>query len=250
MVKTTPAINRPAGGIAPIATLDLVAATIERLNQRRGGVPGIGVLHGPAGWGKTFATNSIAVESRAYYVQMRSAWSAKVMLEKILYEMGVKHGRATKSGLLDLVCEQLSASRRTLIIDEFDYCAKSDALIELTRDIYEGSQGSLLLVGEELLPKKLEQWERFHSRVLTWAPAQPVSVSDAGKLASIYAPDLAIANDVLSHLVELSRGSVRRVCVNLVSIHEHCMTRGMADFERSDLDSIALYTGRAPERRV
>lgn len=250
MTKNPDSINRPLGSIAPIATLDLVSATIERLDRRRSGVPGIGVLYGPSGWGKTFATNSIAVESRAYYVQMRSAWRSKTMLEKILYEMGVKHGSASKSTLLDMVCEQLSASRRTLIIDEFDYCAKSDTLVELTRDIYEGSQGSLLLVGEELLPKKLEQWERFHSRVLTWAPAQPVTVSDAAKLASIYCPDVTLSGDVHTHLVDLAKGSVRRVCVNLTAIHEHCLTCGLAEVGLPELRGIALYTGRAPERRV
>lgn len=242
--------NRPKGGTASIATLDLVVATIERLNQRRNGVPGLGVVYGPAGWGKTFATNAIAIESRAYYVQMRSAWRTKTMLEKILYEMGVKHGRETNAGLLDIVCEQLSTSRRPLIIDEFDYCVKSDALVELTRDIYEGSQGSILLVGEELLPKKLEQWERFHSRVLTWAPAQAVSVGDARKLSPIYAPDIAISDDVLIHLVDLSKGSVRRVCVNLVTIYEHCITHGLLEFGTSELDAVTLYTGRAPERRL
>jgi hypothetical protein len=45
---------RPVGGIAAIATLDVVQATLEQLATRRQGVPGIGVLYGPSGWGKTF----------------------------------------------------------------------------------------------------------------------------------------------------------------------------------------------------
>lgn len=239
-----------AAGVARIASLDLVSATLERLDTRRSGLPGMGVLHGPAGWGKTFAANVLAIENRAYYVQMRSAWRSKSLLEKILFEMGVKHGRATVPALLDLVCEQLSASRRTLILDEFDYATKSDNLIELTRDIYEGSQGSILLVGEELLPRKLEKWERFHSRVLTWAPIQPVTVDDAGLLASIYAPELQIDRAVFERLVDLAAGSVRRVSVNLTRIHEHSLTYAMERFGVADLDSMSVYTGRAPDRRA
>lgn len=244
------ATPRPAGGVAQIGTLDLVSATLERLDSRRSGLPGIAVLYGPAGWGKTFATNVLAVENRAYYVQMRSAWRSKTLLEKVLFEMGVKHTRSTVPVLLDLVCEQLSASRRTLILDEFDYATKSDSLIELARDIYEGSQGSLLLVGEELLPKKLERWERFHSRVLTWAPAQRVTADDAGKLAEIYAPGLPIERDVLQRLVELSNGSVRRVSVNLTQLHEHSMTYGLDSIGLAELDGVEIYTGRSPERRL
>lgn len=142
------------------------------------------------------------------------------MLEKILFEMSIKHGRHNSATLLDLVCEQLARSARPLIIDEFDHCAKSDTLVELTRDIYEGSGGALLLVGEELLPRKLERWEQFYSRVLTWAPAQAVTVADATQLVPLYAPSLRVAQEVLAHLVHLSRGSVRRVCVNLAALHE------------------------------
>lgn len=236
--------------VAPIATLDLVATTLTRLAQRCSGVPGIGVLYGPAGWGKTFATNALALESRAYYVSMRSAWRTKTMLEKILFEMGIAHGRHTNAALLDLVCEQLSRSGRALIIDEFDYCTKSDTLVELTCDLYEGSHGALLLVGEELLPRKLERWERFHSRVLTWAPAPPVTLADAIALSPLYAPGVRLAPDVLSHLVELARGSVRRVCVNLVALREYAMTYGLAEVSIEDIKGVPLYTGRAPTRRA
>lgn len=241
---------RPTGGVAAIATLDMVAATLERLSTRRLGVPGIGVLYGPSGWGKTFSTNTLANESRAYYVQMLSAWRSKDLLEKILAEMGVAHGKSTVSKLLDLVTQQLSASRRTLILDEFDHAAKSDKLVELTRDIYEGSQGSLLLVGEELLPRKLEAWERFHSRVSTWAPAQRVSVEDAIKLAPIYSPGIGIADDVLAKLVTLSKGSVRRVVNCLTAIHEHCQLYALDEVNAPAMATIALPSDRAPERRV
>jgi len=244
------AMQRPVGGIANIATLDMVAATLERLNNRRLGVPGIGVLYGPSGWGKTFSTNALANESRAYYVQMLSAWRSKDLLEKILSEMGIAHGKATVSKLLDMVTQQLSASRRTLIIDEFDHATKNDKLVELTRDIYEGSQGSLLLVGEELLPRKLEHWERFHSRVSTWAPAQKVSMDDAIKLAPIYCPGVAIAADALNKLVINAKGSVRRVVNYLTVIHEHSQIYAMDEVTLPALASIALPTDRAPERRV
>lgn len=241
---------RPTGGVASIATLDLVGATLERLSNRRLGVAGIGVLYGPSGWGKTFSTNTLAIENRAYYVQMLSAWRSKDLLEKILSEMGIAHEKATVSKLLDMVTRNLSATRRTLILDEFDHAAKSDKLVELTRDIYEGSQGSLLLVGEELLPCKLEAWERFHSRVSTWAPAQAVSIDDTVKLAPIYCPGIGIDDDVLAKLVTLSKGSVRRVVNCLTAIHEHCQTYAIDEVTAPSMAGIALPSDRAPKRRV
>lgn len=256
-----PATNRPTGGVASIATLDMVAATLERLSNRRFGVPGIGVLYGPSGWGKTFSTNTLANESRAYYVQMSSTWKASDFLCKILKEMDVAYLTKKKSGewtstipsitkLLDMVAAQLSASRRTLIIDEFDHAAKSDKLVELTRDIYENSQGSMLLVGEELLPRKLEAWERFHSRVSSWAPAQKVSLEDGAKLAPIYCPGITVSEDALEKLTAFSTGSVRNVVKSLNAIYEHCQLYALDEVNAQALNSIALPSNRAPDRRI
>ena len=238
-----------AGGVASIATLDLVATVLEKLNDRHGDLPGLGVLHGPAGWGKSFCANTIANQTRGYFVQMRSAWRGKTLLEKVLIEMGIKP-KGTIPQLLDAVCEQLALSGRPLLIDEFDHCAKSDALIELVRDIYEGSRAAILLIGEEGLPRTLERWERFHSRVLAWAPAQPVSVADAEKLSDIYCPGIEVGGDLVAHLVKIAKGSVRRVCVNFTLINDHCLTQGEDGMDLAGWGDKAFYTGKSPERRV
>ncbi|BAK76462.1 DNA transposition protein [Pseudogulbenkiania sp. NH8B] len=235
--------------IAPIANLDLVAVVMEKLVHRQDGLPGLAVYYGPSGWGKTTATVAVANRSRAYYVQMRSSWTRKDLLEKILFEMGIKPaGRTTL--LLDQICEQLAASRRPLILDEFDYAADKHAMVELVRDIYEGSQSSLLLVGEELLPNKLKKYERFHGRVLSWVPAAPVNLDDVRKLAAIYCPEVALADDLLNHLVALSHGSVRRVSVNLVNVHDAALIEGWDSVDRAQWGERALYTGDAPKRRA
>ena len=235
--------------IAQIHNLSLVRTAAERLAGRTAGLPGMAALYGPAGYGKTTAALAIANENRAYFVQMRSAWGRKALLEKILLEMGAKpHG--TIPQMLDQVCEQLATSNRMLMIDEFDYCTRNDGLIELVRDIYEGSQATLLLLGEELLPQKLKRWERFHSRILSWIPAQPVSLQDAAALAPIYCPGVHVANDLLEHLVKMAGGSVRRVSVNLAAVYEAAAVEGWELVSRSLWGDRQIYTGEAPRRAV
>lgn len=235
--------------IAQIHNLELVRTAAERLSSRTAGLPGMAVLYGPAGYGKTTAALAIANENRAYFVQMRSAWGRKALLEKILLEMGAKpHG--TIPQMLDQVCEQLATSGRMLMIDEFDYCGRTDGLIELVRDIYEGSQATLLLLGEEMLPQKLKKWERFHSRILSWIPAQPVSINDAAELAPIYCPGVHVASDLLAHLVKLSGGSVRRVSVNLAAVFEAAAVEGWDAVTRATWGDRQIYTGEAPRRGV
>lgn len=233
--------------IAQIHNLSLARTAAERLAGRTAGLPGMAALYGPAGYGKTTAALAIANENRSYFVQMRSAWGRKALLEKILLEMGAKP-LGTIPQMLDQVCEQLATSGRMLMIDEFDYCTRNDGLIELIRDIYEGSQATLLLLGEELLPKKLKRWERFHSRILSWIPAQPVSLNDASVLAPIYCPGVTVAADLLEHLVRESSGSVRRVCVNLSAIAEEAGIEGWDVVDRKTWGNRQIYTGEAPRR--
>lgn len=245
MTKHTPMVNR----VANIANLDLVAVAAEKLLSRVDSLPGIGVMYGEAGRGKTIACSALANQARGYYVQMRSAWNRKAFLEKILFEMGIKPA-GTIPYLLDQICEQIAASRRPLIIDEFDFCLRTDAMVELVRDIYEGSQGTLLLIGEEQLPQKLKRWERFHSRVMAWIPALPASMDDARKLAPVYSPQVEIADDLLARVVELAHGSVRRVCVNLTRIHEEAMLMAESNMTLVKWGDRDLYTGDAPKRRA
>ena len=223
--------------IANINNLSLVAIAMERLMNRPDGLPGLGVLYGPSGYGKTTATVAVANSTQAYYVQLRSAWSKKTLLEKICFEMGIPAAKTTAANL-DVICEQLAASQRPLILDEADYLVAKAGMVELVRDIYEGSQSPIMLVGEEMLPNKLKKYERFHGRVLNWLPAQPVSAEDAALLA---------------HIVDIAHGSVRRVTVNLVNLAEAAAVAGVDTLDMAALKRLPgfeFYRGESPKRGV
>ena len=237
--------------IAKITNIALANAAMAQLVNRQDGLPGLGVLYGPSGYGKTTATVAVAHQTRAYYVQLRSAWTRKTFMEKVCVELGVEKGRNTAE-CLDNICARLAASQRPLIIDEADYLVTRSGMVELVRDIYEGSQSPVLLVGEELMPNKLKRYERFHGRVLAWIPAQPVSKADAQALAQVYAPTVNLADEVIDKLLAASHGSVRRVSVNLVNLAELADTQGCDEITLSTLKEAKgfdFYSGEAPARR-
>lgn len=250
---------------ANIHNLTLVRSALEELDGRAAGLPSLGVLYGPAGYGKTTALLALANATRAYYVQMRSVWNAKALMQKLLIEMGlptkvvrVRKGKGfggetafgrdlTVAEMLDAVGEQLAKSRRPLIIDEFDYCVSGGGMVELVRDLHEISQAPIVLAGEEHLPLKLKRWERFHGRVLAWIACAPVSLDDARELAPIYCA-AACADDFLGHLVKLSGGSVRRVCVNLSRADQAATENGWKKIDLKTWGDRPVYTGAHTKR--
>lgn len=235
-------------GVADTANLGLCDVALERAIDRTGSLPGMVCLYGPSGFGKSVAATHVACRRRAYYVQAKSVWTKKHTLTAILHEMGMQKAR-TIPEMLDQAAEELAVSGRPLIIDEMDHLVDKNA-VELIRDLYESSQAPILLIGEEQIPNKLKKWERFHGRVLSWVPAQPVTVEDAIKLVPLYAPAVDVAEDLLSHLVDISGGSVRRVAVNLELINDTAGASGASRIDRAAWGRRELYTGEAPKRRL
>jgi hypothetical protein len=233
------------GASANTSNMNLTAIAVERLMGRAQGLPGIGCLYGPAGWGKTYAALEAANVYRAFYVQATAFWTKKWMLQDLCRAVGIPAAGTVRDMVMDLSQNLL----RPVIIDEFDYCIQK-GLVEVVRSLYEMSQGAFLIIGEEGVANALRRSERFHSRILSWIPAAPVNLNDARALRPIYAPDVEVADDLLEHLVTLAHGSVRRVVVNLDTIHEEALVQGWQRVDRALWGNRPLYTGDAPKRRV
>lgn len=246
-LSVVPSVSAPISGVAPLRNISALSALITKTQQRASHLPGLATFSGPSGFGKSFAAAYAAGQHRAYYVEARSGWTRKAMVLAILRQQGIVPAR-TITECVDQVAEQLALSRRPLIIDEFDHVVARN-LVELVRDIYEQSQASIVLIGEEFLPQKLQRWERFHGRVLDWMQAAPCSLPDAQALARLYCPDTTIADDLLQRLVNEANGSCRRVCVNLDQIAMVARGAGLGTITLADWGSRPLHTGKPPATR-
>ena len=240
----------PVNGIAQLRNVALCYQAVTATQNAHQYTPKLAVLYGRSGDGKSLATVFVAIRAGAYRVQVQSCWTKKYLLEMILKERGIPPEK-TVPHMVDQVARQLSLSRRPLIIDEFDHLVTGSKL-ELVRDIYDASQSTILLVGEELLPRKLEKWERFHGRVLNWVQAAPCNEEDARLLLPIYAPNLTVADEVLTQMVQAVRGSTRRVATNLSRLRELAVNEDEAYLDMTMLTALgfAFATGDSPKPRA
>lgn len=232
---------------AALSIVMLVMASLQRITERRMHLPGMAVLYGFSGLGKSTAAAFVANKMRAYYVECKSVWTKKALLENILKVMGITP-QATVTCMLDQVCEQLARSGRPLIIDEMDHIVEK-AAVEIVRDIYEGSKAPILLIGEERLPAKLTKWERFHGRIMEWTAAPHADINDARILAAFYCANIEIGDDLLELIHAKSKGSVRRIATNLELVKDEAASQGIKEIGLKQWGKRQLYTGEAPQPR-
>lgn len=243
MTQTAPTFNN----VAPLANVVRLTTLAVRLQNRAHGLPGIGCFFGPPGLSKTtagiFATNSMG----ACHIQALPFGGIKGLLTMIVTELGERPKRQV-ADLFSQAAEKLQRTGRILIIDEADQVL-TDRTIEMLRLLHDTTEVPLILMGEELLPQKLKQWERVHSRILSHVAAEPCTLEDVGFLAPIYAPAVAIDADLRAAVLEASRGSIRNASTNLAYLAEFASGKGVSRLNRADWGQRPFHTGEAPSAR-
>jgi len=235
---------------AALSVVSIARGLMATAQNREKGTPGFVALSGPTGFGKSTACAYLANKHGAYYVECKSVWSKKALLENTIYAIfGRAYAKATTvSGMLDQISEQLAKSGRPLIIDEFDYLVEK-AAVQIVRDIYESSKAAIMLVGEENMPAKLLKWERFHGRVLDWAVAPAADMDDVRTLSGFYSSGITIQDDLLEHIHSKAKGSVRRITINLVRVRQEAIYQGLSAISLKEWGKKELFTGEAPQPR-
>ncbi|OBY60431.1 AAA family ATPase [Pseudomonas sp. AU12215] len=230
--------------IAPLTNVGLLSSAIDRALQRPLGLPGLVVMFGASGLGKSVSAAVAANRHRAYYVECRDAWTKKAFLLAILREMGLVPSR-TLSEMVDQVAEQLTLSGRPLLVDDAQYLLDK-AVANVITDLHNASQGTIVLIGEKGVPASLAKLERLHNRVLEWVPAQPATLDDLRTLAETAYPGLEIEDELLDDLRRNVRGSLRRAAVNLYRINSEAQAHGVKSFGMELWGNRGWFTGEAP----
>lgn len=233
--------------VAPLANVARLQELITRCTGRAHGLPGMGTFYGRAGLGKTtagvYATNRLD----AVHVEALPFGGVRKLLDMIVSELGLRPTR-TVPQLFDQAAEHLARSGRPLLIDEADHIL-SDKLIETVRRLHDVTGVAVILMGEELLPTRLERWERVHSRMLSWVGAEAATINDVGHLIPIYAAGIEIEEDLRIRVLQASRGSIRNVSTNLAAIREFAAVYDLNRIGSDRWGDRPFHTGDAPAPR-
>ena len=223
--------NLPVKPGRSFAALENVRGCMELVNElidRPPNTDGIGVMYGPSGYGKTEAAKFARNRTRGIKVDVYESWNRRTFVQAILSEAGYPNARGTVAELTKHAIMVLGEDpRRPLIVDEAD-TAYTKGFLGIVRELHDISKVAVLLVGEELFPKRLMSIERLHGRVRGEFPAQPASPADCRKLADLFLVGAEI-DDALLDLVRVkAEGRARRVVGTMHKMTEFARNTGIA----------------------
>ncbi|MGW9946960.1 hypothetical protein J2W92_002297 [Rhizobium leguminosarum] len=237
-----------AGEAAPIKNVAACLSLVRALQNRHPLQPNLGVFAGFSGYGKSVAALYAQNKTDAAYVEVSDTWTRKKLLSSILSELGQHRANGTLSDMEDEIIGILARDpKRPLLIDEADKLVDKN-MIELVRMIAKKSNVPVLLIGEELFPKKLEHVDRFRDLVLVMGYAQPCDLDDTRTLAKAFYPSIHIADELLDLARSKGEGRVRRIGNTLHSIAGFAMLRGMSDINLNQYEGL-FSEGKLPSRR-
>ena len=241
-------IEPQAPAVAQLTNMALAMRTYLDCAEAEPGLPRIGLLYGPSGYGKSVSMAFVAQRTGAAYIEAKAVWTIRSLLEALAEELGISVPGRTAPKIFEQLVDHLNRDPRPLILDEMDYLVKKQH-VEIIRDIHDATRIPILLVGEEALPTKLQAWERFHNRILKATPAQPATLDDARKLRDHYCPRVAIADDLLQRMVPACRGVTRRIVVSLKEAERQALEHGAGEIDLAWWGDRPFQTGEAPIRR-
>lgn len=202
------------GQWAALGNMTRALDTMNAAIQAPEGAPRMCVYFGESGVGKTVAAAYVTALTNAAYILARSVWTRRAFLEAVAAELGIARLEKTATRLMDQIIEQLQAHPRPLLIDEMDHLARNQ-ITEVIRDIYDATDIPVMMIGEEKLPAKLKEWQRFDNRLIAINQAMPASIDDGRLLRDCYCRQVRVADDLVDYFTERCDGITRRVIVNL-----------------------------------
>lgn len=183
---------------ARTANVNNFLVAMEKLQKRDEGVPGMALIYGEPGLGKSRTAIWWCLKNDGAFVRSKKLMTGYWLLEEVVSELGEAPMRRT-SDLFRQVVDQLLSRPRPLMIDEADYLCYDSRVIETLRDIHDITNAPVIFIGMDMADKKLRRYRHLYDRF-----------SEIVKFADLTAADVRIIADELCE-VKLSDDAVEYV---------------------------------------
>jgi DNA transposition AAA+ family ATPase len=224
-----------------VAALQLA---FEALDGRDRAVPGMGLVYGDTGAGKTTAVTWMVNRTRGVYVRANSGWTPSSMLARVMQELGGAPLQR-RAAMLDFIAEQLAMQTRPLFVDEGDYLLRDTSMLESLRDVHDLSGMPVVIVGMSGIQAKIIHKPQLAGRISHWVEFLPSDLEDARTLAKEVC-EVTLDDELLASVHREAKGSVRLMVVGMARIEALAKANGWKHVDADQWGSRPLFLGNRP----
>jgi len=203
--------------LAVVSNVTKLRAAYDSLAARGRGVPGMALVHGFTGAGKTTAIAWLVNQVQGLYVRAASTWTPASMLGEMLIELGLTPSHRGSAAMMKTVADRIAATGRALFVDEADYLFSQSKMLDSLRDIHDVSGSPVVLIGMEGIESRAAGRKQLARRISQWVEFLPADREDTRTLAHTVC-EVELADDLLQELHEQTNGSVGLMVVGMARI--------------------------------
>lgn len=198
--------------------------------------PGLMVVEGQSGRGKSMAADNWYTIHGGYFFRVWESMTQHAFLQELAFEICRTRPRGSHA-CKRMIIEKLREDPKAIIIDEADRLHLKR--MEDLRDINDGTGSVIVLVGEDGLMSKLSEEKRLYSRVseqVLFGDVQPGDIIMYGAQMA----ELMISTDAAALLAKKSDGSFRMVHNYMLRMMDYAKANKLTAIEESHVEDLKL----------
>lgn len=212
--------------LAVVKNIERLQDAFGSLESRHLELPGMALIYGYTGAGKTFAITHMMARVRGVFVRSWATWTPNTMMAAITRELG---GEPTRNiaPMIDFVVRQLVTQNRPLFVDEVNYIDASSQMMHLLRDLHDTTGVPVVMISEENTPRKINRYPQIASRIYESVAFSPLDMEDIGVLAETLC-EVQVSDDLLAKLHRDTDGNMRMATDGLAKIERTARASGIS----------------------
>lgn len=214
------------------ANFKAMAAAQSAATGRDAGLPGIVLVHGAPGYGKSCITKHLAIKTGGSFITSLPFWGTNAMLSAISKELGLKP-TPHNAPMFDAIARELTERPRSIWLDESDCIVDRKELIETLRILHDLTAVPLVLIGMGEFYMKMMRRPQMERRILREVDFRPSTLDDS-RLIAAELVELKIADDLVEAIHRRSRGSAGLFVKELAAVEGFCRRRGLNKIAAAD----------------
>lgn len=221
-------------------------AALRALEMRGANEACLMVIDGVPGLGKTTTLQHWTARNQCIYLRAKKQWRASWMMNEVLEQMRVtpphrfedKYKLALGQIGQRLDRAQVDGQSFAMVIDEADFISRNVECMETIRDLSDGLEVPVILVGMGSIRNNLRRFPQVMSRVAQYVEFQPASERDVRALFDGLC-EVAVADDLVKFVHRVSKGYNREIKEAIASAERFGLRNDPQDGQAFSLRDLA-----------